>query len=192
MGQKPGARTFFDSCHVACAAVQYRSTGILSRMPDATNTPAPDSTTPPRALIGWRLLALFYDFWPALALWMLVSLCFTLGYTISGHEPHQNIAPLSGLQWLLWSVCWLVAGAYAVLSWRRGGQTLGMRPWRLHVVGIGGVAPSWRALCLRYAIGTLSLLVAGLGFWWAWFDHDRLTWHDRGSGTRIVRRPRNP
>lgn len=155
-------------------------------MPDKVDPPE-SAAAPPRALVGWRLLALFYDLWPALALWMLVSLCFTLGYTIAGHDPHQNIAPLSGLQWLLWLVCWLVAGLYAVISWRRGGQTLGMRPWRLRVVDAAGARPSWRALWLRYAVGTVSLLAAGLGFWWAWVDRDRLAWHDRASGTRVAR-----
>lgn len=158
-------------------------------MPDAApeNTPA----SPPRPLIGLRLLALFYDLWPALALWMLASLCFTLGFTVAGHhDPHENIAPLSGLQWLLWVTCWLLSGLYAVISWRRGGQTLGMRPWRLVVIGTDGRVPSWRALCLRYAVGTVSLLAAGGGFWWAWIDRDRLVWHDRASGTRMLRKPR--
>ncbi len=160
-------------------------------MPDAATPSATDSTAPPRALIGWRLLALCYDFWPALALWMLLSLCFTLGYTILGqHDPHQNIPPLSGLQAALWLACWLAAGGYAVISWRRGGQTLGMRPWRLRVVAADGGAPSWCALCLRYAVGTLSLLLAGLGFWWAWFDRDHRTWHDHASGTWMQRQPR--
>ena len=45
---------------------------------------------------------------------------------------------------------------------------------------------------MRYSVGTLSLLPAGLGFWWAWFDRDRLTWHDRASRTRIVRLPKRP
>ncbi|MDQ3160894.1 MAG: RDD family protein, partial [Pseudomonadota bacterium] len=27
----------------------------------------------------------------------------------------------------------------------------------------------------------------GIGFWWAFIDHDRLTWHDRLSGTRMLR-----
>src|SRR3546814_2359770 len=45
---------------------------ILSRMPDTH--PETIAPAPPRALIGWRLLALFYDLWPSLALWMLASL----------------------------------------------------------------------------------------------------------------------
>lgn len=144
----------------------------------------------PRPLVPWRLLALFYDFWPVLALWMLVSGVFTVGYTLAGHASRQNIAPFSALQWLLWLCCWAVAGLYATVSWRRGGQTLGMRPWRLHLRGADGQVPGSAALWRRYAMGTLSLLAGGLGFWWAWVDRDRLTWHDRYSGTRLVREPR--
>lgn len=146
----------------------------------------------PRPLIGWRLLALLYDFLPALALWMLAGAVFTLGYQLAGHGPRETIAPFSPLQWLLWLVCWLLTGAYAIASWRRGGQTLGMRPWRLHVTAANGGPASVPALRMRYAVGTLSVLAGGLGFWWAWMDRDRLTWHDRASGTRLVRRPKAP
>lgn len=143
-----------------------------------------------RTYVGWRFLALLYDLWPALALWMLLSAVFTLGYYLTGHGSRQNIAPFSVLQIALWLACWLVTGAYAVISWRRGGQTLGMRPWRLKVVAAAGDAPSWRALCVRYAIATFSLLLAGLGFWWASVDRKKLTWHDRASGTRMIRLPK--
>ncbi len=135
----------------------------------------------PRALIGWRLLALFYDLWPAAALWMSVAAVFLLA---NGNQP---LAAFSAGQIALWSVCWLVTGAYAIMSWHRGGKTLGMRPWKLRLAGADGLRPSLRALSKRYAVGTVSLLLGGLGFWWAWLDRDRLTWHDRISGTRLVR-----
>jgi len=142
---------------------------------------AADASTPAPPLIGWRWLALFYDLWPAAALWMAASAVFL---TAHGQQP---LAAFSGLQWVLWVVCWLLTGAYATVSWRRGGQTLGMRPWRLRVVAADGAAPTWRAVQLRYLVGTASLLAGGLGFWWAWIDRDRLTWHDRVSGTRLRR-----
>lgn len=138
-------------------------------------------------LIGWRMLALVYDAFPVVALWMLASALFTVVYYLAGHSARENFAPFSALQVVLWVVCWCIAGAYAVLSWRGGGQTLGMRPWKLRVVGADGAQPTTAALVRRYALGTLSLLLGGLGFWWAWFDRDRLAWHDRGSGTRMVR-----
>lgn len=146
-----------------------------------------DPTLPRSPLIGWRVLALVYDFFPAFALWMLASAVFTLGYYLAGHPARSNIAPFSGWQWLLWCVCWLLTGAYAVISWHRGGHTLGMRPWRLRVTGADGQPATRAALAGRYAVGTLSLLLAGAGFWWAWIDRDRLTWHDRASHTRMLR-----
>ena len=146
----------------------------------------------PAALIGWRLLSLLYDFLPVLALWMLIGAVMVVSFTLAGHDTHENIRPLTAWWFVEWALCWLVAGGYATLSWRRGGQTLGMRPWRLYVVGADGVAPGWKTLWLRYAVGTLSLLLGGLGFWWAWFDRERLTWHDRASATRTVRRPKRP
>ncbi len=149
------------------------------------------ATEEPRTLIGWRLLALLYDAWPVLALWMVLSTVFTLAYTYLGHHAtRQNIAPFSALQWLLWACCWGVTGLYAVLSWRRGGQTLGMRPWRLKVVATDGGVPTRAALWLRYALASVSTLAGGLGFWWAWLDRERLTFHDRLSGTRMVRLPK--
>jgi uncharacterized RDD family membrane protein YckC len=148
---------------------------------------AMDASPPPvAALIGWRVLALAYDFFPALALWMLASAVFTASFAAI-HPLRQNIAPFSALQWLLWLVCWLLTGAYAMVSWRHGGRTLGMRPWRLRVVAADGSRPSWPALARRYAVGSVSLALAGMGFWWAWVDREKLTWHDRVSGTRLVR-----
>jgi len=147
----------------------------------------PDSPRP-KALIGWRLLALLYDLGPVIALWLLVSTLFTLGHTYLGHHAlRENIAPFSLLQWLLWLTCWGVAGVYATVSWRYGGQTLGMRPWRLRVVAVDGSVPGWGALWLRFAMGSVSLLLAGAGFWWGWCDRERLTWHDRVSRTRVLR-----
>ena len=144
----------------------------------------------PRTLLLQRLLSLFYDLWPALALWLLTAIPFVLlDLALSGNARH-NIEPFSALAWAQWLCCWLVTGLYATASWRRGGQTLGMRPWRIAVTGTGPGAPSRRQLWLRYAVGTLSVLAAGLGFWWSLLDRQRLTWHDRASGTRTVRVPR--
>ena len=144
-----------------------------------------------RALVGWRVLALVYDAFPVVALWFLLSAAFTAGFTFLGHhDAHENIQPYSLLAWVLWIACWLATAAYAIVSWRKGGQTLAMRAWRLRLVDADGGKPSWRALWLRFLVGHLSLLCGGLGFWWAWVDRDRLAWHDRASGTRLLRLPK--
>ncbi len=151
------------------------------------------ATASARPWIGWRLLALLYDAFAAIALWFALGALWVLLFSASGHGSRETIAPFSPWQIALWIACWGVTGLYAVSSWRRGGQTLGMRPWRLVVKAADGQPGTARALWLRYAVGSLSLLAGGLGFWWAWIDRDRLTWHDRASGTRLQRlhRPRN-
>lgn len=151
---------------------------------------SPSLHTKPRAYLPWRLFALFYDLWPALAMWLALSFLFNLGYWLAGHDAREYVAPFTLLGWLLWLCCWAVTGLYATVSWRRGGQTLGMRPWRIRVTDRDGNTASWRALWLRYLVGSLSLLAAGLGFFWAWIDRERLAWHDRASGTRLVRDPK--
>lgn len=153
---------------------------MLGTMPTA---PAPS------ALLLRRLAALFYDFWVCVALWLLLSLLFTLAFNLSGHGVRENIAPFSAWQWGLWACCWLTTGAYAVLSWRRGGQTLGMRAWKIAVVDPAGRPAATKALWRRFAWGGLSLLAFGAGFWWALLDRQRLGWHDRASATRLVRLP---
>jgi len=155
-----------------------------------TDTAAPPAPAPkPAALVFWRLLALCYDALPVIALWMVIATAFVVGMAAFLHDPRAYVHPWSLLNWIEWLLCWLVGGLYAVISWHRGGQTLGMRPWRLFVSKEDGTRPGWRALWIRYAVGTLSLLAGGLGFWWAWFDRDRRTWHDRASGT-VMRRKR--
>jgi uncharacterized RDD family membrane protein YckC len=138
------------------------------------------------AHLGWRLLALTYDFFPLLALWLLGSALLLL---LQGGEPAR---PGSWQSWLQLLFLWLLTGAYAVGSWRRGGQTLGMRPWRLRVVSGAGAAPTLAALYLRYATALVSLLPLGLGFAWSLFDSERRTWHDRLSGTRLLRMEATP
>ncbi len=145
--------------------------------------PSPPIESQPAAL-GWRLLAIFYDAFPVLALWLAVS---AIVLALHGNRP---LAPLSPGQWALFLLCWLTSGAYFVRSWLRGGQTLGMRPWRLQVVAPDGAPPSQRALWMRYALATLSFAALGLGFVWSLFDPTRRTWHDLGSRTVLLRLPK--
>ncbi len=153
---------------------------LRAAKPQAREALQPRST----ALISWRLLALLYDFFPVLGLWFAVG---ALAVLLNGGEAVRADTPAG---WLEMLALWLVTGAYAAISWRRGGQTLGMRPWRLRVKAADLTQPSWRSVIVRYAVGTASLLLAGLGFWWALIDRNRLTWHDRASGTRTLRGPK--
>ncbi len=77
--------------------------------------------------------------------------------------------------------------AFFTYFWSHGTrQTLGMRAWSLYLTLPDGRAPGPRHALLRCAAALLSWLPLGLGFLWCLFDRERLTWHDRLSGTRLL------
>jgi len=90
-------------------------------------------------------------------------------------------------QLYLLTVAYLFFGGF----WVHGGQTLGMRAWRLRVVDVGGGAVSWRQALLRFLGGLLSWAALGAGYLWVLVDRDKCAWHDRISGTRLMLVPKN-
>jgi len=84
----------------------------------------------------------------------------------------------------------LVIYAFFVGFWTRPGRTLGMQSWGLQLETMDGQRPSIGRATVRFLAALLSWAPAGLGFVWQLWDPDRLTWHDRISGTRIVHYPK--
>jgi uncharacterized RDD family membrane protein YckC len=67
-----------------------------------------------------------------------------------------------------------------------GGTTPGMMFRGLQVASFSGPAPTPRQLLLRSAGYVLSAGTFYMGFLWAWWDEDTLTWHDRVSRTYLT------
>jgi uncharacterized RDD family membrane protein YckC len=66
-----------------------------------------------------------------------------------------------------------------------GGTTPGMMFRGLQVASFTGDSPTPRQMLLRAAGYILSAGTLFLGFFWAWWDEDALTWHDRLSRTYL-------
>jgi uncharacterized RDD family membrane protein YckC len=66
-----------------------------------------------------------------------------------------------------------------------GGTTPGMMFRGLQVTSFTGDPPTPRQMLLRTAGYILSAGTLFLGFFWAWWDEDALTWHDRLSRTYL-------
>ena len=148
---------------------------MLMRM---SESPARTPAVP--ALLGWRLLALVYDAVISIAFLFAVS-----ALSLVLKPDHRPVEPGTPAAVLVFIAIWAVIGAYAVVSWRRGGQTIGMKPWRLQVVTAEGGRPPWRALIIRYAVTSISL---GTALLWCLFDGQRRGLHDLAAGTLLVRR----
>jgi uncharacterized RDD family membrane protein YckC len=150
----------------------------MSQTPSTTTDTALTRAAPQSAPLLRRLAALAYD---ALLLGGLLFV-FTLALILL--RGGRAIGPDT-----LWYRASLVAVAFAFCAafWTRGGQTLGMRAWRIRVVALDGRELSWPRAALRFVASWVALLPAGLGYWWALFDRERRCWHDRLSGTRVIR-----
>jgi uncharacterized RDD family membrane protein YckC len=150
-----------------------------------------------------RLCALIYDLLAVVAIVMVVGFVCQLatgGRLIAGSGHDVRIAwwyqPLQGL---------VVAG-YFLFSWCRGGQTLGMRPWRIRLRDARGNAVAlprgvvrllvaalplaW--LALASTLGTTTVAWAMLATWTLWFlptlfDAHRRALHDLVAGTELRR-----
>ena len=135
-----------------------------------------------------RLGALLYDGVLLLALLMLAILILIVPYDLIASRPYPHGELL--YRTLLQGYLSAVIGGFYLYFWTHGGQTLGMRAWRIRVVRIdGGPLDSADAL-RRLAWAALSLAPAGLGLWWCLLDPEGLAWHDRRSRTRLVLLPR--
>ncbi|MGB5613384.1 MAG: RDD family protein, partial [Sedimenticolaceae bacterium] len=75
--------------------------------------------------------------------------------------------------------------------WTHGGQTLGMRAWRLKLLDSEGDPVTLKLSLIRLGAALLSALPLGLGYLWVLIDRDGLAWHDRLSRTRLVVLKRN-
>ena len=125
-----------------------------------------------------RLAAMAYDFLLASAVLFLAGL------------PVAVIADgnLAGMGRLVYQgYLFFVLGLYFNYCWHRGGQTLGMKTWKLRVVRFDGAQVSRRRAALRYLLAWPSIGFAGAGIVWTLFDRDGQYLHDRLAGTRISR-----
>lgn len=127
-----------------------------------------------------RLMSNLYDWLLVLAIMMVVSVPVVAVID-------DAIAPGNAFYRLTLA---LVAAAFFIFFWSHGGQTLGMKAWRLKLVNRDGTAANTKAAAQRFIFACLALLPAGLGFVWLIWDRDKLSWQDRLSKTRVVLLPR--
>ena len=80
-------------------------------------------------------------------------------------------------------------GLFYCFFWRRAGQTVGMRAWRLRVESLSGCNLSWQQGMLRFICANLSFWLAGIGYWWQLADKSG-SLHDRLSQSRVVVLPK--
>jgi uncharacterized RDD family membrane protein YckC len=138
----------------------------------ASQIPLKTATLEDRVMAGVFDLALIVA---AFAVFVLVFVACT------AHPPTGKPALLSA-GFVLAGFCLL----YQFLFFKFAEGTPGMRYAKIALCTFDDENPTRKATCRRVLFLLLSAAPLGLGFFWAWFDPDRLTWHDRLS--RIYQR----
>ena len=124
---------------------------------DNANTPPPEQPLVSLAGLPRRLGAIIYDgLLLAGVLFGATALALVVAVAIIGGEGFKAHNPLTGNPFFstyLLLVCFFFYGGF----WIHGGQTLGMRAWRLRLQRRDGQGIDWRQALLRFLIGGLWL-----------------------------------
>jgi uncharacterized RDD family membrane protein YckC len=148
-------------------------------MKTVENQAAPTTTSCAPAGFGRRLGAILYDLLLVVAVVMVAAVPFV-----------WVVGDTSGSGWVRFAFqLYLLAVIffYYAWFWVRSGQTVGLLTWKLRLVSTNGANITWSQALQRFATASISLICLGLGFLWILFDRDKLAWHDRFSGTLVVR-----
>ena len=150
---------------------------VTSQIPAAFEDAPPQPGLYPVASIDDRRLAALID---------LACLLFAYGGFLMLFGSLGGQFTLSKLTAAVYSTTFaIVYLQYFALFTIFGGTTPGMMMRNLQVTGFSGEPPTPRQMLLRSAGYILSAGTFFLGFLWAMWDEDQLTWHDRLSRTYL-------
>ena len=79
----------------------------------------------------------------------------------------------------------LVSFLFYAWFWTHGGQTLGLRAWKMKVLSLDKNPITWKQALLRFSVAILSWGFFGLGFLWILIDKNQRSWHDHLSKTAL-------
>lgn len=135
----------------------------------------------PNPSLARRCAAMLYD---ALICIALLIMAEGLLLAARGGDPVPVGNPLHTLYLctvIVFFFCWF---------WTHGGETAGMRAWRLRLQTPDGSNISWLQAVLRCAVAGLSWACFGLGFLWSIVDRQNRCWHDLATRTELVLLPK--
>ncbi len=147
-------------------------------METSENPPVLSPVSMAPAGFGRRLGAIFYDLLLLAAVLIFAAIPFVL---IIG-STSKSFSTRLAFQLYLLAISFLYYGGF----WVRG-RTLGLLTWKLKVVAADGGPVTWVLALKRFAAALFSCGCLGLGLLWALVDREKLGWHDRLSGTRLIR-----
>ena len=158
-----------------------------------TRNSEPESSSLERAGFVRRLLAMIYDTLVATAVGMCAAMVMIVTLVVmlkngaldlQGYaEPADLIQASFGYKLLIQTWVGLWIAGFFLWFWRRGGQTLGMRAWRLRIYSTVEEPMTWPRLFIR-----LIASLGGLGTLLVLFDFkNKQSLQDRLAKTEVLK-----
>lgn len=123
-----------------------------------------------------RFAAIIYD------LLLLISVLFVATALILPFNAGQAFNPQHWFYpFYLFTISFIFYGWF----WTHGGQTLGLRAWKLQVLTFDHQTITWSQAFWRFSGAIISWGAFGLGFLWSLIDHNNRCWHDIFSKTAV-------
>ncbi|MCK5120905.1 MAG: RDD family protein [Methylococcales bacterium] len=123
-----------------------------------------------------HLAIIIYD---ALLLLAVLFLATAIALPFNNGEAFTNTEYLFPLYLL--TISFLFYGWF----WTHGGQTLGMKTWKVRIQTLDNQPLTWTDALKRFLLAIISWGLIGLGFLWKLIDKKNYTWHDHLSKTTL-------
>lgn len=131
-----------------------------------------------------RLMALIYDGF------LLLGICFGYGVIVLllrkaiGDDTLTAPGKIEG--GFILAGLWGCFSLFYIWCWRKSGQTLGMKSWRIKLTSNCGATPSLQQCWRRCLVAPPLILFGGIGYWWCLFDREGSSLQDRLTGTQVL------
>lgn len=123
-----------------------------------------------------RIAIMFYDSILLVVLLFFTSLPVVISLQITMEHP---LYPL-------YIFCmYLIAFLFFGWCWTHGGQTLGLKTWKVRLISDVENRVTWKESFLRYLGSILCWLSLGIGFMWCYTNKERRAWNDMISKTQL-------
>ena len=131
-----------------------------------------------------RIGAIFYDSM------LVVSFLFVVGmlsmkammYVLNlDNVPAGSLAAKGFFVYLV-----ILAYVFFAWFWIHGGQTLGMRAWKIKLIRQDGMTISWVQAFFRFCYSIVSWVPLAAGYLWVLVDKDKQAWHDKASRSYLI------
>ena len=147
-----------------------------------------ESTSVAAVGIMRRLAAIIYDLFLLIAVILVAVSIFTIVVeSVAGQSSSGELLENPVILLIYQLYLSVVSALFYIWFWTHGGQTLGLKVWKLKVVDSEHLQqPDMRKALLRLIWAVVTCVPFGIGYIWALFNKERLTLYDQLSGTRLV------